>query len=170
MSTRRNRAARKLDGRVAEAFSAKMNHRRSLTERWADLMTDSFGTVAFFNLNALLFVAWITVNLKLIPGVPAFDPYPFGLLTMAVSLEAIFLSVIVLISQNRAAKIADLLEEIDFQVNVQAEREITKMLSMLEEIEDHLKIAKLRDLELLRMKEDLNIDELERRVRKSIAS
>lgn len=158
------------DGSVADIFTAKMNRRRSLAERWADLMTDSFGTLAFFNINALLFVGWIAVNMGKVPGIPPFDPYPFGLLTMIVSLEAIFLSVIVLISQNRAAKNADLREEIDFQVNVQAEREITKMLSMLEDIEAHLKIAKERDLELLEMKKVLNLDELEARIRKSSGS
>lgn len=158
------------DGSVADIFTAKMNRRRSIAERWADLMTDSFGTLAFFNINALLFVAWIAVNMGAVPGIDVFDPYPFGLLTMIVSLEAIFLSVIVLISQNRAAKNADLREEIDFQVNVQAEREITKMLSMLEDIEAHLKIAKERDLELLEMKKVLNLDELEARIRKSSRS
>lgn len=165
---RRKRTSRKVDGSIAEVFTAKMNRRRTLSERAADLLTDGFGTIAFFTVNVFFFAAWIAINTGLIRGITPFDPYPFNFLTMVVSLEAIFLSVIVLISQNRAAKNADLREEIDFQVNVQSEREITKMLGMLETIETHLKIAKQHDLELLRMKESLNLDELERRIRNTM--
>ncbi|KKW30827.1 MAG: hypothetical protein UY72_C0002G0002 [Candidatus Uhrbacteria bacterium GW2011_GWD2_52_7] len=146
-----------------------MSRRRSPSERIADLLTDGFGTISFFMVNVVLFAAWIIVNAGLVRGIAPFDPYPFNFLTMVVSLEAIFLSVIVLISQNRAAKNADLREEIDFQVNVQSEREITKILNMLEAIEAHMKIAKQHDLELLEMKEHLNLDELERRIRKTMA-
>ena len=174
MSERRRKRQRSTkperNASVAQIFTSKMQRRRTLPERWADGMTDVFGTVTFFTLNALVFVAWIAVNINAVPGIPAVDPYPFILLTMAVSLEAIFLSVIVLISQNRAEKIADFREEIDFQVNVHAEREIRKMLQLLVAVERKLKITNSADSELDRMQRGLDLDDLERQVRGSVDS
>ncbi len=132
------------------------------------MLTDSFGTIAFFNVNAVLFLGWLLVNANIIPDFKAFDPYPFGMLTMIVSLEAIFLSIIVLISQNRAAKIADLREEIDLQVNVAAEQEITQILSMLEGIEKKLSVKELHVADLARMKEVLDLVSLEKKVVKEL--
>lgn len=143
-------------------FSAEMNRKRTTSERIADFLTDSFGTIAFFTLNAALFLAWIVVNSNVIPGFTPFDPYPYGMLTMVVSLEAIFLSIIVLISQNRAAKIADLREELDFQVNVAAEQEITQILKMLERVERKLLVREKDPVELSRMEEGLDLADLEK--------
>ncbi len=145
-----------------------MNRNRSSSERIADFLTDSFGTIAFFNVNAVMFVGWILVNANIIPGFAAFDPYPFGMLTMVVSLEAIFLSIIVLISQNRAAKIADLREEVDFQVNVTAEQEITQILSMMERVEKKLSVKELNGSDLKRMKEVLDLVALEKNVEREL--
>jgi uncharacterized membrane protein len=150
------------------SFKAKMDHKRTLTDRMADLFTSSFGTVWFFALNALWFGVWMLINTGLINGVPVFDPFPYGLLTMIVSLEAIFLSIIVLISQNRAAKIADLREEIDLQVNVKAEQEITKLLIILDRIHDHLGLPPEDDEELVIMKQKTDLDEIEREILEDI--
>lgn len=116
--------------RVIESFEAKANRERSLPERAADFITARLGTMTFLVLNFGWFLVWIFVNLKFFPTVPVFDPFPFGLLTMIVSLEAIFLATIVLISQNRAAKIDDLREEVELQINTIAEEEITKMIEL----------------------------------------
>lgn len=112
-----------------------MARRGKRSERIADWLTDAFGTLEFFLGNAALFIFWIVVNVGGVPGVPIFDPFPFNFLTMFVSLEAIFLSVIVLISQSRAAKIDDLREQLDYEVNVKAEKEILKILRKLDRIE-----------------------------------
>lgn len=149
-------------------FSAEMNRRRTMSERVADFLTDSFGTIAFLALNTSLFFAWIYLNSNVIPGFAPFDPYPYGMLTMVVSLEAIFLSVIVLISQNRAAKIADLREELDFQVNVTAEQEITQILKMIERVEKKLLVKEMNVPELSRMEETLNLVDLEKSVAKEL--
>ncbi len=142
-------------------FKAKMDQRRTIGDKFADLMTESFGTVNFFIFNAIFFAGWIIINLGWIPFIPAVDPYPFGLLTNIVSLEAIFLAIIVLISQNRAAKIADLREEVDLQINVYAEQEITKILNVLDSIHDHLGLPPEDDEELTRMKLPINLDQIE---------
>lgn len=144
-----------------QSFKAKMDRNRKMTDRAADWLTECFGSIWFFAANAVWFVIWMFFNTGLVPGITAFDPFPYGLLTMVVSLEAIFLAIIVLISQNRAAHIADLREEIDLQVNVRAEQEITRMLIILDAIHDHLGLPAEDDAELVMMKQKTNLDEIE---------
>jgi uncharacterized membrane protein len=145
-----------------KSFKSKMNRERNLTDKVADLLTSSFGTVWFITINALWFAAWILFNSGFVPGIPVFDPYPYGLLTMIVSLEAIFLAIIVLISQNRAAKIADLREEIALHIGVKSEQEITKLLILLGAIHDHLGLPIEDDEELVMMKQKTDMDEIEK--------
>jgi len=116
---------------IVQSFRAKADARRTLSDKFADKLTAKFGTVLFLSLNAVWFLIWMVINTNLIPGVKPFDPFPFGLLTMVVSLEAIFLAIIVLISQNRAAKIAELREEVALQINSIAETEVSKTIMML---------------------------------------
>ncbi len=143
---------------------AMKSHRRSPSERMADWCTTFFGTPEFLFLHVLLFVAWVVYNSGKIAGVIPVDPYPFNFLTTAVSLEAIFLSIVVLMSQNRAARVANIRDEVDLEVNVQSEREITKILEMLATIEKRLHVAPKGDGELLEMLRKINIDELEKKV------
>jgi len=145
-----------------KGFKAKMDLNRGFADKMADFLTNLFGSVWFLVLNAIWFAGWMLVNTGLIPGIKAFDPFPYGLLTMVVSLEAIFLAIIVLISQNRAAKIADLREEIDLQLNVKAKQEITRMLIMLDEIHDHLGLPSDDDAELIMMKQKTDLDAMEK--------
>jgi len=147
-----------------KSFKAKMDLMRTPTEKMADVMTDMFGSFSFLVFNALIFILWILININLIPGIKPFDPYPFTFLTMVVSLEAIFLAIIVLISQNRAARIADLREEIDLQINVRAEDEITKILNIVDAIHDHIGLPAEDDEELKEMKQKTSIDEIERQI------
>lgn len=147
-------------------FKERLKTRRKTVDIIADFMTNYFGTVSFFTANAILFASWTVLNLGLVPGIKIFDPYPFNFLTMVVSLEAIFLSVIVLISQNRSSKIADLREETNFAINARAEEEITKILKILDEVHDHIGLNPIDDQELTEMKKNLDIEELERRLEK----
>jgi uncharacterized membrane protein len=113
------------------SLKAKTDAKRTIPERIADSLTRGFGSMIFLVLNIIWFVVWIVINVGLIPGIEPFDPFPFGFLTMVVSLEAIVLAIIVLISQNRAAKIADLRAEVDLQVDVTTELELTKLLKLV---------------------------------------
>ena len=136
-------SASKLRHRVSarpEIFRDKLDRKKSFAERAADFLTSSFGSVSFLFLNIVLFAFWLLWNIGYITGLEPIDPYPFNFLTTAVSLEAIMLSIIVLMSQQRAAKIADAREEVDFQVDVQAERQIETLIRMIEEIQKHLHI------------------------------
>lgn len=116
--------------RLIQSFKEKANARRTFTEKFADFMTEKFGSMTFLWLNAVFFSSWFAINTGQLPGIAIFDPYPFGLLTVIVSLEAIFLAITVLISQNRASKLADFREEVAIQIDTVAEEEITKLIEL----------------------------------------
>jgi uncharacterized membrane protein len=147
-----------------EELKSRLDVKRTWMDSVAEFLTVQFGTVWFFSLNAALFVVWILLNTGAIPGIQPFDKYPFNFLTMVVSLEAIFLSIIVLISQNRQSKIADTREQIDFEVNVRDEEETTKVLVMVEQIARHLNIPLAEDPELKEMEERTDIKKIQQRV------
>ena len=113
--------------------------KRTRTDHIVDAITAFCGHMAFVWVHVAWFGIWILINL--LPGLPHqlhFDPYPFQLLTLVVSLEAIFLSTFILISQNRQSGIADLRNHLDLQINLLAEQENTKALRMLAAIQKHL--------------------------------
>ena len=146
----------------AEKFRSHLNFERHWADRIADFLTQQFGTLWFLVWNAVFFVGGIEWNLGLF-GIEPFDPFPFGFLTMFVSLEAIFLAIVVLISQNRQNKVADMRQQIDFEIDVRAEAEITKLLRMQHLLLDHLKISK-EDRELNEMEHALNLIEIQREI------
>lgn len=147
-------------------FRQRLNQNSSFLERFADSSTRIFGKTGFLIGNILFFAVWVLWNTGLLPGLTPFDPYPFGFLTMTVSLEAIILSIAVLITQNRESDIADLREETDFEINVRAENEITKILNMLDEIHDHLGLSNEDDDELALMKKRTNINAIQEEILK----
>ena len=116
---------------ISTSLKARANEKSGFAEKLADKLTTAFGSMPFLLVNCVWFAIWIALNVGLIPGIPIFDPFPFGFLTMIVSLEAIILAIIVLISQNRAARIADLREEVALQVEEISEQEVTKILELI---------------------------------------
>ena len=110
---------------VARNINVEMEIRSTTVEKIADVIAAFSGSITFLALNAAWFIIWIGWNS--IPGLPHFDPYPFGFLTMVVSLEAIFLSIFVLISQNRQAAKDRLRADSEYEVNLKAELEITQL-------------------------------------------
>jgi uncharacterized membrane protein len=151
-----------------KSFKAKLDSKRTFWDRTADLLTALFGTVPFLVLNAAFFAFWIFWNTDLIPGMPPIDPFPFGLLTMVVSLEAIFLAIIVLISQNREARVAELREEVELYINTYAENEITKVMYLLTLLleKNGIDLSKDEDLKDMLQSVDSDVveDELERQL------
>ncbi|MBK8027155.1 MAG: DUF1003 domain-containing protein [Chloroflexi bacterium] len=146
---------------IIQSLKTKQDEKRRSAEKLTDVMTSFFGSMGFLAINVAWFALWIAVNLELIPGVAAFDPFPFGLLTMIVSLEAIALAIFVLISQNRSAKIADLREEIDLQVDMLSERELTKLLHIVCAIAEKQGIDLGQDEELRTMLEPTSMSKIE---------
>jgi uncharacterized membrane protein len=100
---------------------------RSAVQKAADWIAEFSGSISFLVLHVVFFAAWILMNVTLVPGAPMFDPFPFGLLTMVVSLEAIILSVFVLLSQNRQASKERIRGDIEYEVNLKAEMEVAHL-------------------------------------------
>jgi uncharacterized membrane protein len=140
---------------------------RSFSTRIGDWIARIAGSMGFVIFNALWYAVWIGLNSGLLPGFEPFDPYPYTFLTLCVSLEAIFLSVFVLMSQNRMSRIDSLRNHLDLQINLLAEEENTKMLQMLVRIGERLGLdpetsdVELRDLEQETQVETL-VEELEK--------
>lgn len=112
---------------------------RTRADRAVDATSAFCGSVAFVYIHLMWFGAWIGANLML-PERLRFDPFPFGLLTMVVSLEAILLSTFILITQNRQTQAADRRHLLDLQIDLLAERETTQILAMLDRIARHMGI------------------------------
>jgi uncharacterized membrane protein len=91
-------------------------HERSLGERMSDTITGFIGSIAFVIFHILLFVGWGIVHLNFIPGVAAFDPFPFGILTLMVSPEGVFITIFILIGQNRMSRQSDRRAHLELQV------------------------------------------------------
>src|SRR3954451_20865894 len=125
---------------------------RSVQDRIADEITSFSGSLLFIYLHAVWFSIWIGVNLV---GRWAFDPYPFGLLTLIVSLEAIFLSTFVLLSQNRQAEMADRRADLDLQINLLTEYEVTRVLTLVDAIAYHFGLEAGSDPEIEELKKDV---------------
>ena len=110
----------------------------SAVEHLADKVTTFAGSSPFIVIHIIWFGGWILMNCGIIPGIKAFDPFPFSFLTLVVSLEAIFLTLLVLMSQNRMTKEADKRAHLDLQINMLDEQETTMILRMVQKITKHL--------------------------------
>jgi uncharacterized membrane protein len=154
--------------KTIKSIKAKADEKRSFVERLVDRTTALLGSNIFLFANVLIFIAWIMINTGLIPGIKPFDQFPFPLLTTSVSLEAIILAILVLSSQNRAAKVADLREEVQLQVNVLTEEEITRMMWMLILLlqKNHIPIPE--DPRLQEMLRQTDVDKLEKSLEKEV--
>jgi uncharacterized membrane protein len=106
-------------------------HQRSVADRFSDALTRATGSSGFAIIHVLVFGAWLLTNTGFVTHVSPFDPYPFSFLTLVVSLEAIFLSVFVLMSQNRMTRQADKRAHLDLQIDLLAEQELTLILYLL---------------------------------------
>jgi uncharacterized membrane protein len=156
---RRNRQA--ATRRAMRAIKAQRASERTLIETVADDLTSLASSAPFLALHAAWFLVWISWNTGLF-GLRPFDPYPFGLLTMVVSLEAIFLSIFVLMSQNRESAIAELREEVGLQVTLRVEEEVTKTLQLVAGLYTRLGHRMGEDEELRDMLMPLDAESIER--------
>jgi uncharacterized membrane protein len=109
-------------------------------ERLSDAIEGMVGTAWFVAVHVVWFAAWIIWNTGVVPGVRPIDPFPFSFLTLVVSLEAIFLTLFVLMSQNNLTRQSERRAHLDLQVNLLAEQESTKTLELLERIARHLNV------------------------------
>jgi len=137
----------------------KAARERTLQERIADAITGFSGRMLFVYVHILWFTAWILVNSGRF-GLRPFDPFPFGLLTMIVSLEAIFLATFVLISQNRMSQQAEHRADLDLHIDLLTEYELTRVLQMLDAIQDSMGIQNDQDSELVDLERETQPEEV----------
>jgi uncharacterized membrane protein len=142
------------------AIKAQHSANRSAMEILADRMIGIASSTPFLVIHGILFVIWIVWNTPGMP-VPRFDPYPYGMLTTIVSLEAIFLSIFVLMTQSRESKIGELREELTLQVNLRIEEEVTKTLHLVAGLYSRLGLVLADDPELKSMLEPLDPKRIE---------
>jgi uncharacterized membrane protein len=154
--------------KTIKSIKAKADEKRSFIDILADRTTALLGSNVFLFVNLLMFISWIVINTGQIPGIEPFDEFPFSLLTTSVSLEAIILAILVLISQNRASKVADLREEVQLQVNVITEEEITRMMWMLVLLLQKNGIPIPEDKRLQEMLRETDVEKIEKRMEKQI--
>jgi CRP/FNR family cyclic AMP-dependent transcriptional regulator len=118
--------------------NTETEERRTLLERCADIVTNVSGSIPFLLFHLAIFIAWFPINLGLIPAIKPFDPFPFGLLCMMVSLEAVILSMFVLISQRRETAKDRVRSDIEYDVNLKAEMEIAHLHEKVDELNARL--------------------------------
>jgi uncharacterized membrane protein len=138
---------------------AQADRSRSIQDRIADTITNFSGHLVFVYVHILWFGGWILVNTGSF-GVKPFDPFPYGLLTMVVSLEAIFLSTFVLISQNRLGEDAENRANLNLQIALLTENEVTRVLQMLDTIQDKMGIENDQDKTLLDLEKDIRPEDV----------
>ena len=125
------------------ARNLNLEHKKKKTwdDRLSDAITGFVGSMRFVYVHTVWFGVWILINLGLIVFFKLkFDPYPFGLLTLVVSLEAIFLSTFVMISQNKQSKREEIRAQMDYETDVKAEKEIAYIKDVVEEVAKKLDI------------------------------
>lgn len=157
------RARRAAHTQAFRAIKARHAGERSRMEIIATWLTEFASSTGFFVFHVIAFAVWIIWNLGVM-NLPEFDPFPYGLLTMIVSLEAIFLSIFVLMTQGREAGIGELREELTLQVNLRIEEEVTKTLHLVAGLYTRLGHTIGEDPELREMLRPLDPELIERDV------
>lgn len=140
---------------------------RTTAERVADWIANFSGSLKFIVIHLIVYGMWILINTGVIPFGRRFDPFPFLLLSVVVSLEAIFLSTFVLIKQNRMSKRADQRAHLDLQINLLTECEMTLMLQMLQKIATRLGVRAPEE-QIEQFVEETSIEDLAKELREKL--
>jgi uncharacterized membrane protein len=163
-----DRVMTRVVGRNIQALLARRQEeerRKRLQDRTADAITRFTGSMRFVYIHLALFGLWILVNLGWLPIVEPFDP-TFVVLAMAASVEAIFLATFVLISQNRMTALADKRADLDLQVSLLTEHEITRLIQLVTAMARHMGLDESRNPELHELAHDVApervLDEMEK--------
>lgn len=139
--------------------------KRTFEQRLADSITRFTGSMRFVYIHCIIYALWIFMNLGWIPG-PRFDP-TFVILAMEASVEAIFLSTFILITQNRMSQLAEKRAELDLQISLLAEHEITRVLTLVREMASRMQVEAARDPELAELQKDIEPKEILEEIEKS---
>jgi uncharacterized membrane protein len=145
-------------------------HRRRRTDRIADAVGGFTGSISFVLVHLLWFTAWFLINTGVIPHVKKFDPFPFILLSMIVSVEAVLLSTFVLMKQNRMQQKTDIRDHLNLQIDLLAEKEVTKSLQLLRAIAAKVGVDEQNDAELDEMASTTSVDSLAHQIESSVVN
>ncbi|HVV73471.1 MAG TPA: DUF1003 domain-containing protein [Verrucomicrobiae bacterium] len=141
----------------------KRRRREDQARRWRDRVADGItgftGSMPFVYIHLTVFGFWIIINLGWIPGIPRFDP-SFVILAMVASVEAIFLSTFVLITQNRMAEAANKRADLDLQISLLAEHEVTRLVTLVRAIAGRMGVEEAQDPELNELARDVKPEEV----------
>ena len=156
--------------RTVAHLEQEFEDKRGPVDRLADLIGDFSGSMSFVLVHVVWFAAWFLINTGVLRlGLPRFDPYPFILLAMIVSVEGVLLSTFVLMKQNRMQKKSDTRDHLNLQIDLLAEKEVTKSLQLLRAICRKLEIDEDGlDMELDEMAAVTSVDLLAERVQREI--
>jgi len=139
--------------------------KRTLSERAGDAVAGFAGSLVFVMIHALLVLGWILVNTHGVPGIPRCDPYPFSLLGLMVAVEAVVLSSFILMRQNRMTKRAERRDHLNLQIDLIAEKEVTKLLQMVRALCAHLGLHQIaEDEELKEFTQTTSVETLTQRI------
>jgi uncharacterized membrane protein len=150
--------------RLEEEDEKRISH----TDRISETIGSFAGTIRFVLLQLAFVAVWISANGGLVAGIVAFDPYPFSLLSVVLSLEAVLLASFVLIRQNRMSLRADRRSHLDLQINLLSEQEVTKALQILQRIGRHLGIEGASDAETEELSQETAVEKLGRDLRATL--
>jgi uncharacterized membrane protein len=150
-------------------LEAEFIEQRTFWNRLADEIAGFAGSIKFVVLHVAWFTSWFVVNRGLIPGIRPFDPYPFVLLAMIVSCEAVLLSTFVLISQNRMSSRSEQRNQLHLQIALLMEKELTKVLQTQQRLSEHLGVNEVvEDKVVSELSEDTAVDTLARELKRQL--
>jgi uncharacterized membrane protein len=135
---------------------------RTRSDLVAEAIAKFCGSMVFVWVHVVWFGIWVVINL--FPGIPHIDPFPFTFLTLVVSLEAIFLSTFILISQNHDTRISERRNHLDLQVNLLSEQENTQVIHMLRAISEKLGVEVTNDFHLAALSEKTEPEKLAKQI------
>jgi uncharacterized membrane protein len=161
-------AASQEDIRTVAELQRRAREEGGRVGRFAKRIADFAGTMQFLALHLTWFAVWVAINSRWIPGLPAFDPYPYVLLSVIVSCEAVLISTFVLIKQNAMSRAEDARDHLNLQIDLLSEREATKILQLQRLICRKLDIPEGEDEDARRLSAVTPIDKLARQVTREI--
>lgn len=138
----------------------------STVQHIAEKVNAFAGSTPFIVFHLIWFAGWVIINIGLIPAIKPFDPFPFNFLTLVVSLEAIFLTQLILMSQNRMAKETDKRALLDLQINMLDEQETTLILRILQKVAAHLGLQNEMDDAATELSEQTDIQDVAKTLEK----
>jgi uncharacterized membrane protein len=153
--------------RIVARLEEELQRERTTAERVADMIAGFAGNIWFAVMHIALIILWVLVNSRVIPIVVPFDPFPFILLALIVSCESVLLSTFVLMKQNRMSLAADRRAHLNLQIDLLAEKEITKLLQLQEMLCRHVGMP-IQDSEVEELSQETAVDQLADELREGL--